>query len=84
MYKDIAFFDANRTGDLISRLNSDVQVVQDTLGTSFSMLVRGLMFIITVIIILLIISLPLTGITFAGILPLALFSAIYSRWMRTL
>lgn len=27
MYKDIAFFDANRTGDLISRLNSDVQVV---------------------------------------------------------
>lgn len=24
MYKDVAFFDASRTGDLISRLNSDV------------------------------------------------------------
>jgi len=25
--KDIAFFDENRTGDLISRLNSDIQVI---------------------------------------------------------
>ena len=41
--KDIAFFDSKRTGDLISRLNSDIGVIQDTLGTNFSMFIRGLL-----------------------------------------
>jgi len=84
MYKDIGFFDANRTGDLISRLNSDIQVINDTLGSNFSMCVRGIIFILAVIVILLVISPALTGVTFAGILPLCLFSAFYQRWMRTL
>lgn len=82
--KDIAFFDERRTGDLISRLNSDIQVVQDTLGTNVSMFVRGLLFIITVLIILMIISPTLTAVTFAGIIPLVLFSTFYQKWMRTL
>ncbi len=48
------------------------------------MFVRGLLFIITVLIILMIISPVLTAVTFAGIIPLVLFSAFYQRWMRTL
>ena len=48
------------------------------------MFVRGLLFIITVLIILCIISAPLTGVTFGGIIPLVLFSQFYQRWMRTL
>lgn len=84
IYKDIGFFDGNRTGDLISRLNSDIQVITDTLGSSLSVFVRSVIFIITVIIIMLYLSPPLTGVTFAGIIPLALFSAFYSRWMRTM
>jgi ABC-type multidrug transport system fused ATPase/permease subunit len=84
IYKDIGFFDANRTGDLISRLNSDIQVIQDTLGSNFSVFVRAVIFIITVIIILLVISPTLTGVTFAGIVPLALFSAWNSRLMRSM
>ena len=84
MYKDIAFYDANRTGDLISRLNSDIQVVQSTLGNNVSMLARGLLFIIVVCIILAVISPVLTGVTFAGIIPLVLFSTFYNGWMRTL
>ncbi len=62
---------------IVSRLNSDIQVVQDTLGTNVSMFVRGLLFIITVLIILMIISPVLTAVTFGGIIPLVLFSTFY-------
>jgi len=43
MTKDIAFFDERRTGELISRLNSDIQVVQDSLSTNFSMFARAVL-----------------------------------------
>jgi ABC-type multidrug transport system fused ATPase/permease subunit len=84
MYKDVAFYDANRTGDLISRLNSDIQVVQSTLGNNVSMLARGILFILVVLVILSVISPILTGVTFAGIIPLILFSYFYQKWMRVL
>ncbi len=48
------------------------------------MFVRGLLFIITVLIILMIISPVLTAVTFSGIIPLVLFSTFYQKWMRTL
>jgi ABC-type multidrug transport system fused ATPase/permease subunit len=48
------------------------------------MFVRGLLFIITVLVILMIISPVLTGVTFGGIIPLVLFSTFYQKWMRTL
>ena len=48
------------------------------------MLVRGLLFIIIVLIIMLVISPALTGMTFAGIIPLVLFSGFYQGWMRKL
>ena len=75
--KDIAFFDERRTGDLVSRLNSDIQVVQDVLGTNVSMFVRGVIFILIVLVIMLVISPPLTGTTFGGIVPLVIFSRFY-------
>ena len=49
-----------------------------------SMFVRGVITILTVLVIMCIVSLPLTGITFAGIIPLSFFSNFYRRWMRTL
>jgi ABC-type multidrug transport system fused ATPase/permease subunit len=39
--KDVAFFDDQKAGDLLSRLNSDVQVIQDALSENVSMLLRG-------------------------------------------
>ena len=68
----------------MSRLNSDIQVIQDTLSTNISMFVRGMLFIIIVLVLLCVISAPLTGVTFAGIIPLCLFASFYQRWMRTL
>ena len=82
--KDTAFFDEKRTGELVSRLNSDIQVVQDTLSTNVSMFVRGTMFILIVLCILMAISPAMTGMTFAAIIPLLIFSKFYAGWMRTL
>lgn len=39
--KDVNFFDNIRTGDMLSRLGSDTQVVQNGLTTSVSMLVKS-------------------------------------------
>ena len=69
---------------VVSRLNSDIQVIQDTLSTNISMFVRGALFIITVIILLCFISLPLMGVVFCAIIPLIVFMAFFSRYMRTL
>ena len=62
---------------IVSRLNSDIQVVQDTLGTNVSIFVRGVLFILIVLCILMAISPALTGMTFAGIIPLVVFSKFY-------
>jgi len=48
--------------------------VQDTLSSNVSMFLRSFLFIIVSLIIMCFISLPLTGVTFAGILPLVLFA----------
>mmetsp|Transcript_5364 Transcript_5364/g.6599 ORF Transcript_5364/g.6599 Transcript_5364/m.6599 type:complete len:286 (+) Transcript_5364:133-990(+) len=54
------------------------------LSTSISMFVRGSLFIIVVIVLLLVISPLLTGVTILGIIPLLVFAGFYQRWMRTL
>jgi len=82
--KDVAFFDERRTGDLLSRMNSDIQVIQDCLSTSISMFVRSFIFIICTLIILMIFSPSLTGITFGGIVPLMIFAAVFGSQMKKL
>ena len=82
--KDIEFFDSKRTGDLVSRLNSDIQVIQDTLGTNMSMFVRGVLQIIVMLVVLFWLSPTLTGTTLAGVVPLIIFSTFYQGCMRTL
>ena len=39
--KDMAFYDSFKTGDMLSRLGSDTQVVQDGLTTNVAMLVKA-------------------------------------------
>lgn len=65
--KDISFFDERKTGDILSRISQDVQVLQDGLSTSISMLMRCGYVIVCVIIILASISWKLTLCAIAGI-----------------
>lgn len=41
--KDIAYYDKNKTGELISRLTSDVTVVESAASDNLSMLLRNLL-----------------------------------------
>jgi ABC-type multidrug transport system fused ATPase/permease subunit len=44
--KDVAFFDSHKTGDLLSRIAADVTVIQSTLTTNVSMVLRGVITIL--------------------------------------
>lgn len=69
---------------LVSRLNSDITVVQDCLSTNASLFARSAVYNVSCIVVLLVISPILTATTFGGIIPLSLFSIFYNRWMRKL
>jgi len=58
-------------------LNSDVQVIQDVLGSSASILVRAMISILVIVVVLLVISPTLTGMVIATIIPYAGFTHFY-------
>ena len=67
--KDVGYFDENKVGDLLSRLNSDITKIQDGLSTHISILVRTSGFAVGVIIMLFVISWQLTLVTIGVLLP---------------
>jgi ABC-type bacteriocin/lantibiotic exporter with double-glycine peptidase domain len=82
MNKDVEFFDSRKTGDLLSRLGSDIAVVQEGLTTNVSMLIRAVIFIIASLVIVFIISWELTLIMIASILPVMVFGVNYGNAMK--
>ncbi|HEY8573219.1 ABC transporter transmembrane domain-containing protein [Phenylobacterium sp.] len=74
---DPAFFLSTRTGEVLSRLTTDIQIVESLVGTSISMALRNLLTLIGALILLVIVSPKLTGIvllTFPVIIaPMFLF-----------
>jgi len=82
--KDVAFFDEMKTGDILSRISSDTQVVKDGLSTNISMFVRTMVFIIATLIVLCLISWRLTLVTVCGVLPISLTAVFYGRAVRKL
>ncbi len=82
--KDIAVFDERKTGDLrkcsigvkrfvVSRINSDIQVIQDCLSVNVSEFARTTLFIIGALTILIVLSPILAGAVFSSILPIMIF-----------
>lgn len=67
---------------LVSRLNSDIQVIQDGLSTNVSMAVRSTVFIIAVIVLLILISPILAGVTVGSIIPIMILAVFFGRKMR--
>lgn len=67
---DTAFFDKkeNMTGALLSRINADVEVIQNILSTNISMMLRGLTLVVAIMIKMLLINLTLAGVTFASLI----------------
>ena len=50
--KDVEFYDENRTGELLSRISSDTQVVQEGLTTAVAASVKEVCKVVTVCIII--------------------------------
>ena len=61
----VAFYDAHKTGELVSRIMSDVEGVRNLIGTGLIELVGGIMTAVFALIILLKISAVMTAVAFA-------------------
>jgi ATP-binding cassette, subfamily B (MDR/TAP), member 9 len=82
----VTFYDKHKTGDILSRMGSDVTIIQDGLSSNISMFIRALSFIIVTLVILFARSPQLTLVTLAGICPVVLsagcFGAYYKKISR--
>ena len=81
---EIAFYDINRTGELVNRLSSDTTLIQGTVTTNVSQLLRNLALVIGGLVILFSISWKLTMLMFVILPILAGISFGYGRFIRAL
>lgn len=81
---ETAFYDVNRTGELVNRLASDTTVIQNTLTTNVSQLLRAISLVIGGLAVLFSISWKLTMVMFV-IIPIIGGAAFgYGKFIRTL
>lgn len=86
MSQEIGFFEADneKTGDLSSRLSSDASILQATVTSSLSMILRNLLVAVGSLSMLLITSPKLTLMMLGVVPPVALSAVIYGRRVRKL
>src|SRR5450432_3432897 len=77
----IAYYDANKTGVLVSRIMSDVEGVRNLIGTGLIEFLGGIMTAILALVILLRISVTMTAVAFAVLL---LFGVGLNRAFKTI
>jgi ATP-binding cassette subfamily B protein len=82
--QEIAFFDDRRTGELTSRLASDTAVLQSSVSSNVSMLLRHGATVIGGTVLLLYTSPVLTAYMLAIVPPVALGAVFYGRRLRRL
>jgi subfamily B ATP-binding cassette protein MsbA len=77
----VAYFDATKTGTLVSRIMNDVEGVRNLIGTGLVEFVGGLLTAVLALIVMFRLSPGMTIVTFSS---LALFGAVLSRGFGTL
>lgn len=82
--QDMAFFDRNRTGELISRLSTDTAIVGKSLTNNVSDGLRALATASVGSTMMLIVSPKLTGVMMLVIPPVAIFGIVYGRYVKKL
>lgn len=80
--QEIAFFDTNRTGELMNRLSSDSQVIQNALSVNISMLFRYALQIIGSVAIMFYVSPKLGGVLLAVIPLVGILAQRYGAFVR--
>lgn len=82
--QDIMFFDANRTGDLMSRLSSDCTTLQNTVSVNVSMGLRNLAQVLGGFAFMFYTSWKLSSLMLLMIPPIALSTFIFGKKIRSL
>ncbi len=81
MKKDVEFFDTRKTGDLISRLQSDTQKVQDALSRQLQMMTKSSLECVLCLGVFLYISWRMTLLTVGIMLPMMIFTPFYGFYI---
>jgi ABC-type multidrug transport system fused ATPase/permease subunit len=84
MKQDTAFFDKSKTGELVNRLSTDVTIVSDTLTQTIVGGLRSLAEATGGVILLLFLSIKLTGTALAIFPALGVGGVFYGRYVRKL
>ncbi|KAJ2888784.1 ATP-binding cassette permease mdl1 [Coemansia asiatica] len=84
MRQDMAFFDRNRTGDLVSRLSTDTAIVSKSITNNVSDGLRASISAVAGLGMMLYVSPKLTGIMLGIVPPIALWAVIYGRFIKRL
>mgnify|MGYP002619748869 CR=1 FL=1 len=82
--QEIAFFDQERTGELLNRLSADTAVLQNTVTANLSMALRSLATVLGAIVLLFWTSASLTLLMLILVPPAALGAVYYGRAIRRL
>ncbi|MEM1024951.1 MAG: ABC transporter transmembrane domain-containing protein [Myxococcota bacterium] len=78
----IAFFDRHRTGELLSRLSSDAQLIQNAVSVNVSMVLRSVASAVGAVALLFTISVKLTLVMLAVVPPIAIGAVAFGRLVR--
>ena len=79
--KDVEFYDANRTGELLSRISSDTQVVNEGLTTAVAQAAKELTKVAVVCVIISFYSIPLAVICILCLAPSLYVTNKARSWM---
>jgi len=82
--QEIAFFDASRTGELVSRLGTDCAALQSLVSANVSMAVRNVITALGALALLFVTSGRLTLVMLLVVPPVAIGAVAYGRKVRTL
>lgn len=67
--KDVTFFDKVKTGDIISRISSDTQIIQEGLATQVALVIQLSIFFVSVLLIMFFMSWQTTLVSIALLIP---------------
>jgi ABC-type multidrug transport system fused ATPase/permease subunit len=80
--KDCEFFDARKTGDLLSRLSADTSKIENALASQVSILIKSMLYTLAVFGMFFYISWKMALFTFAVMTPTLFAGPIYGKFMR--
>ena len=80
IHKDITFYDNNKTGELLSRMDSDTEIIQAALSFQVSMAVQAVIQISLTFTIMMLINWKVTLCALGGIMPIFIMTKFLVKY----